>query len=110
MGIQAIKPQGAVAKYLDYTLVVDLSHRETCEWIEKWIVLRRAYIGLVGLQSRQKINKSAENDLFVYLMAPHSYCKLLWEMQLESLSKRRKDINKDKNKSLQYYGETIIFI
>lgn len=34
LGIEAIRPQGAVAKYLEYTLVVDLSHTSVSEWIK----------------------------------------------------------------------------
>lgn len=35
LGKQAMRPQGEIAKYLDYTLVVELSVRATCEWLEK---------------------------------------------------------------------------
>lgn len=31
-----MRPRGAVAKYLGYTLVADPSHGETWEWMEKW--------------------------------------------------------------------------
>lgn len=47
-------------------------------------------LSFVGLKSTDKNTKSAENGVLGHLMAPHSYCKLLWEMQLESLSKRKK--------------------
>lgn len=45
-----------------------------------------------GFEKHRQNTKSEENGVLVHLMAPHSYCKLLWEMQLESLSKRRKDM------------------
>lgn len=92
MGIRATRPQGAVAKYLEFTSaeVRPLSfciESDTHEWMEKHVGNAwSAKVQLLYFQfsrtvifklNRCFVQKSGENVVFTHLMVPHSCCMLL---------------------------------